>query len=86
MKFAITRIDRTEADGTIVEIRLDDALVSAVGAVNPAALMGTLTYIFPAGISEAALTSAIRNDLSLARARANVAKRYESLVGKEFDV
>ncbi|MGL4257985.1 MAG: hypothetical protein ACRCSL_16750 [Microbacterium sp.] len=86
MKFKIHAI-RNYDDGTVgVEVRLDEDLKKLLGLVDPACYMGSLSYVFPSVTSEAAIASAVRNDIARRKIVANHAGRLKHLVGKEFDV
>lgn len=91
MKYSIRDIEHIGGDDDSaprirVVIDLDPEAATLLGRNDPIALMGSLMFDFGEHLSEAAILSAIRNELTRRKISGLAAGRLAHLKGKVFDL
>lgn len=88
MKYTITEIVPRENDGlreVVVIVSLDDDLRALLGTIDPIAMFGRVEFTFSAHLSEAAMLSAIRNEIHSRKNKAMQMGKFAHLIGKVFE-
>jgi len=92
MKYTIREVEHLETASELgaarirVVVELDHEATALLGRVDAIALMGTITFDFGEHMSEAAILSAIRNELTRRKIAGLTAGRLAHLKGKVFDL
>lgn len=85
MKYTITEIVPRENDGlreVVVIVSLDDDLRALL---DPIAMFSRVEFTFSAHLSEAAMLSAIRNEIHSRKNKAMQMGKFAHLIGKVFE-
>ena len=90
MHFTVRKTELIVVDGSHlknmrVTIELDSEGREILGRLDPRALLGTIDFDFAEHTSEAAMLSAIRNELASKRLKAQSVNRLAHLIGKRFE-
>jgi hypothetical protein len=85
MQYVLREVEHLE-DKVRIVVELDAEATSLLGRADPIALMGTLTFDFDKHLSEAAILSAIRNELTRRKIAGQTAGRFAHLKGKVYDL
>lgn len=86
MNYSFRDIEYLQDSKVRIVVELDPEAASLLGRVDPIALMGSLTFDFGEHMSEAAILSAIRNELTRRKLAAQSAGRLAHLKGRVFDL
>jgi hypothetical protein len=87
MIYTLREIENLAEEGRLrIVVDLDAEASALLGRADPLALMGTITFEFNEHMSEAAILSAIRNELTRRKLHAQSVGRLSHLKGKAFDL